>query len=486
MKKTKVLEIIVIIFVSIACVIEISIGYLQLSGCIQSNHSLYRCTGSFPNPGPFGGFLAVCTSLTLSYYLFGRRDILKKISLTISLLSFPLLIVSQSRAAILCLCISVFVMSMKKIEWRIYLSKHLLHITVLLLLLGGALYLIKKPSADGRFFMNRISLRIINKHILTGVGKNRFAGAYGEEQSQYFRNKMETDDDCLDWNNIAETERIVADCPDKAFNDILQIGVERGGLTMSLFIVAVCYLIISSYKSNGILCYGLISYMVFSFFSYPMSLPETFCLLCLLIVTGSLYHCFSGHKLFLVDCAIISTAIILLISEINDRHIKKSQEKIKREIVWAYDIEDYESVVACCESLCTYDIDDVQLLYMYGHSLNKVGKYEKSDSVLELGSKISSSPMFWNVMGNNSISRGYYREAEERYKHAFYMVPNRLYPLTLLAKLYHTEKDTVRFLKMAEIVETFVPKIENYNIELLRTEIKEIKDEYNIMEKNGY
>ncbi|MCQ2110293.1 MAG: hypothetical protein MJY79_02210 [Bacteroidaceae bacterium] len=101
-----------------------------------------------------------------------------------------------------------------------------------------------------------------------------------------------------------------------------------------------------------------------------------------------------------------------------------------------------------------------------------------SDSVLELGTQISSSPMFWNVMGKNSIALGRYREAEERYKHAFYMVPNRLYPLTLLAKLYHAEGDTVRFLDMAEKVETFVPKIENANTKRLREEIRDIKAGY--------
>ncbi|HOD69311.1 MAG: hypothetical protein GX840_01100 [Bacteroidales bacterium] len=86
--------------------------------------------------------------------------------------------------------------------------------------------------------------------------------------------------------------------------------------------------------------------------------------------------------------------------------------------------------------------------------------------------------MFWNVMGNNSLALGRYREAEERYKYAFYMVPNRLYPLYLLAKLYHAEGDTVRFLDMADKVETFIPKIESANTELLRSEIREIKTGY--------
>lgn len=86
--------------------------------------------------------------------------------------------------------------------------------------------------------------------------------------------------------------------------------------------------------------------------------------------------------------------------------------------------------------------------------------------------------MFWNVMGNNSLMQGKYREAEYRYKHAFYMVPNRLYPLYLMAKLYYTEGDTVRFLSMADKIESFVPKVESLQTERLRLEIRELKSEY--------
>ena len=123
-----------------------------------------------------------------------------------------------------------------------------------------------------------------------------------------------------------------------------------------------------------------------------------------------------------------------------------------------------------------------KFLYYYGQAVRLQEKYEKSDSILKIGTNISSDPMFWNVMGNNSLALGRYREAEERYKHAFYMVPNRLYPLYLLAKLYHAEGDTVRFLDMADKIETFIPKIESANTELLRSEIREIKAGY--IEKN--
>jgi len=83
---------------------------------------------------------------------------------------------------------------------------------------------------------------------------------------------------------------------------------------------------------------------------------------------------------------------------------------------------------------------------------------KKSDAILRMGTEISSDPMFWNVMGNNSLALWKYREAEDRYKHAFYMVPNRLYPLYLLAKLYHEEGDTAKFMYMAEKIASFPQK----------------------------
>lgn len=94
------------------------------------------------------------------------------------------------------------------------------------------------------------------------------------------------------------------------------------------------------------------------------------------------------------------------------------------------------------------------------------------------GESISSDPMFWNVMGNNSLACDRYREAEERYRRAFIMVPNRLYPLCLLAKLYDAEGDTARFLNMAKQIDNFKAKIESANTEKLRGEIAEIKSRY--------
>ena len=139
---------------------------------------------------------------------------------------------------------------------------------------------------------------------------------------------------------------------------------------------------------------------------------------------------------------------------------------------------DYYKTLSICESLGEDIKSDYSALFEYGLALNKVGYYAESDSILEMGKDRSSDPMFWNIMGNNSLALGDYRNAERCYKHAFYMLPNRLYPLYLLAKLYAEEGDTTQFLNMADDIKIFVPKVESKNTERLRKEIMELKDNY--------
>ena len=44
--------------------------------------------------------------------------------------------------------------------------------------------------------------------------------------------------------------------------------------------------------------------------------------------------------------------------------------------------------------------------------------------------------MFYNIIGKNQEGLGLYEEAEKSYLHAHYMVPQRLYPLTLLMRMH--------------------------------------------------
>jgi len=59
----------------ISGIIQAVYGNLQLLGIYPSNHSGFKITGSFFNPGPYAGFLVVVWSFALGFYLFKDKMI---------------------------------------------------------------------------------------------------------------------------------------------------------------------------------------------------------------------------------------------------------------------------------------------------------------------------------------------------------------------------------------------------------------------------
>ena len=512
---------------------EILRGYLQFAGLRESLYSFYMPTGHFSNPGPFGGFISVCICLLSAFYyidnncvvthspnmvlnkkkrcnteyLYRDKNVLLRIisrlfawsSLVVLVADLILLFATQSRAAILALCCGLVLLLMGKHSnkrIKTLVKKYFLYITLVFLVAGVGLYKAKQKSADGRLFMDKICIKAIYENGWKGAGFGHFGRVYGETQMRYFKKQIdEKGIDDLDWKAINEHDRITADCPDNAFNEYLFIGVEAGPIAMSLFIVIIITAIVISFKRGTIWCYGLMAFAVFALFSYPLHVKQFQIMLPILLAAcvsdrpknikeqndESKAIFAKGKKNILeivpmlVMLLVLSAFFVLNLSEFRlYKHAEKSWKKAER---W-YQMKYYEYVVEDCDTLLPYMKQDYRFLFAYGQSLNKTGQYEKSDSILKIGTELSSDPMFWNVMGNNSLALGKYREAEERYKHAFYMVPNRLYPLYLLSKLYDNEGDTTSFLRICGKIETFIPKVESSNTAQLRKEIKEIRKGY--------
>lgn len=463
----------------VSSLFETYYGLMQILGLKISNHHMFACTGSFINPGPYGGFLAICICLLGIYSLKCHNKILHYITGITALLAFLLLPSTRSRTAMLAVACAFLVYLISTEKGKNFFRKRLLLITIISVLCSAGAYMLKKPSADGRIFMDRISMRSILQNGLLGAGLGHFGGTYGDSQYQFFMEKYAKDsNNVIDPQILSDPNRLTADCPKYAFNEYLQLGVEAGPLAMVLFIALIINSIIISYKRNEIWCYGLLALAVFALFSYPMHIVEFRVMLVLLLAACTISYN-KGQVSNIVLMLIVLCAMVTVLIDSHDK-IRSSKEAatIWEETSKWYKIKKYEYLVEDGESLIDDMNHDEKFLFMYGQSLNKTGNHLKSDSLLKMGTELSSDPMFWNVMGNNSLALGKYREAEERYKHAFYMVPNRLYPLCLLAKLYHTEGDSVRFLEMSDMIETFIPKVESVNTEQLRAEIRELKASY--------
>lgn len=474
---------------------ELCKGYLQLFGLCVSNHLLYPITGSFRNPGPYGCMLSVGISLLTSYYVKGKIAFNQKVKNRllcwtigfIDVAAVLLLPSIQSRSAFLALFSSLIllIIGTEKIKTKVqpYFKSYGIWLLFIVIILGTGVYLLKKPSADGRLFIDKICVKAISENGWKGSGQYSFGKSYSSAQHDYFKKQIYnngTDD--LDWTAIDEQDRLASDCPDNAFNEYLFIGIEYGPLAMLLFLIIIVTAIVISYRKGTIWCYGLIALAIFALFSYPLHVWQ-FQILLPVLITASILDGEKNHmKSQILELSILIT-VLITVSIVTINKISQVKKNRLVNVAWTrieslYRLKGYEYVTDECDTLLPYMKHDECFLFAYGQSLNKTGNYLKSDSILKLGIQISSDPMFWNVMGNNSLAQGKYREAEERYKHAFYMVPNRLYPLYLLAKLYHTEGDTARFLNMADKVETFIPKVESVNTERLRREIREIRTGY--------
>lgn len=369
-------------------VYESVLGILQVIGLSHSSHSKFLLTGSFNNPGPYGGFLAVLLSI-LGVYVMQNRCVEKwydKALVILSSISCALCIIvlpaSMSRAAWLAFGVAALVFGFKELNFADLIRNHKIVTviaSVILIIITTSVFFLKKDSAIGRFHIWHMELRAIAEKPLTGHGKGLVLGVYGDTQAEYFAEKERP-----------EIITNVAGCPEYAFNEYLKVGVEYGIPAMLGVIVVLILVIALLLKFRSPFAYGLIAFCIFAFFSYPLE------------------------------------AI----------HIKSKAEKEWESIRYLASVELYQDAVKELAPLYDDLKDNYKYIYDYGYALHKCKCYQESTKILKEGASISSDPMFYNIIGKNQEAMGLYEDAEQAYLHAHHMVPQRLYPLTLLMRMH--------------------------------------------------
>ena len=203
--------------------IEAVWGLRQLYGFSASGHFRYALTGSFFNPGPYAGYLAMVLPICLHHYIqFGgwkwistSLKLEKVAAGIVGVLILCVLPATMSRSAWIAAgmgCIWVICIHQDsykwKILWRRYKKRYISYgIGVLFVLIVGAAgaFFLKPDSALGRLFLWKITCQAIVKYPM-GCDKG-FAFAYCEAQDAYFARG-----DFADW------EERVAGSPEYAFN----------------------------------------------------------------------------------------------------------------------------------------------------------------------------------------------------------------------------------------------------------------------------
>lgn len=379
----------IIIFISnLLAIYECGVGLLQISGLYSSTHAKFILTGSFDNPGPYGGLIAILLTVLGVFVMQNKSGgkwsikalvILSSVSCALCIIVLP---ATMSRAAWLALGVTALVFGLKELSLADWIRKHkavatIATITMLIVMTG--VFFMKKDSAIGRLHIWHMELKAIVEKPLTGHGKGSVLGVYGDTQAEYFAEKERP-----------EIITKVAGCPEYAFNEYLKIGVEYGIPAMLGVILVLILLITILLKLQSPLAYGLITLCVFAFFSYPLE------------------------------------AI----------HIKSDAENDWDSIRYLSSMELYEDAIVELAPLYNDLKDNYRYMYDYGYALHKCKRYQESTDILNEGAAISSDPMFYNIVGKNYEAMGLYEEAEQTYLRAHYMVPQRLFPLTLLMRMH--------------------------------------------------
>ena len=454
-------------------------GLRQLYGFAASGHSRYALTGSFFNPGPYAGYLAMVLPLCLHLYLCIPKEkaiihnLEKWAVAIIGILILCVLPATMSRSAWIAAvmgCGWVAYMHRDKrrwhVLWRKYKRRYILWGTGILFIvvlgITGA-FILKPDSALGRLFMWKITCKAIINHPW-GCEKG-FAFAYGEAQETYF-----AQEDYAGW------EERVAGSPEYAFNEYLSLALTEGiaVCVLILVLVEICLRMGVKRGRYGI-CGAILSLLVFSFSSYPMHFPAFVVAgVCLLLACG--IGDVIGKPLILCICLILWTGGCM--------EKWRQEEDACRKWVYArmlYYSGAYKAANEAYGELYPILKDRGAFLFEYGHSLHKSFLYSDSNKYLEEACLYSTDPMVLNVIGKNYQELHCYEQAETFFYKAIHRLPGRIYPYYLLANLY-AEPDFYnpdKLKEVAGIVLTKEPKVHSTAIKEMRSKVREILEKAN-------
>ncbi|MDD6003883.1 MAG: O-antigen ligase family protein [Bacteroidales bacterium] len=435
--------------ICVAATVEAVLGLMQLYGYRFSNHGIFRLTGSFYNPGPLGGYIAVAFPLVLSMVLKRLKyKVLHYTFVAVLVLYLIVLPSTMSRTAWLsALVASLYVVCfttdyVKKMfsKLQTLFSKHqnrkviVISSTVLVLIACViGVWKIKSESAFGRFFLWKISSLAVMDSPITG--HDNFSVAYGEAQQRYFQSKFPDNS----YINVGSEENL-ATVPDYAFNEYLNIAVEYGLPVLLLVIGALIMAFVFGHKRGRYgFCGGLIAFAVFAFASYPIHIPA-FVAVLIILVAGAVWPENDEPRLPKIVICVVAMAFMALCA-LRLGTFQQRYESMKKweKIRFLYSSKLYERSAVSYSNLYDELKWNGRFLYEYGHSLFKTQKYLYAEEVLLKSSRLSGDPMIWNVIGECEQAIYGFAAAEQYYLRSLYCLPSRMYPYYLLYKLYCQE-----------------------------------------------
>lgn len=306
-----------------------------------------------------------------------------------------------------------------------------------------------------------------------------------------------------------EEEKLLASSVQWTFNEALQVISEIGLIGFGLIITILGIALFAKLpdkslrqfrNSVGAARATIIGLLVFGSFSYPFySLPITILFFFSLAVISAAYignrhykkNCYwltkteendQSHKSFL--CIIAAKIPMLLIIVLLGFFYFIQTPKLEQAYLrWDkaqtyYNMQKYEEANRHFEKAYYTLKNNGLFLQKYGKSLAMTGNYKEALEKIEEGGVYYKDSFWYITKGNCLKALGDNYEAEKSYLAASNMVPNRFFPLYLLAKLYDETNQQEKAHLAASVLLFKTVKVESKAISEIKKEMKEIIDKY--------
>ncbi|MFS4457309.1 O-antigen ligase family protein [Maribacter sp. 2304DJ31-5] len=528
-----------LVVIVLSGIIQAIYGLLQFQGYYYSNHLKFDVTGSFFNPAPYAGFLAITGSIAFALYLFKKhirriygnegktavlffKYVLPYISLAAVLCVILILPLTESRASYLSFLLSCALLLELRYRYfkKLFYGKlpkgkparHLQEknvqsfkaslatfksrlsgkssfakkgLMIMALIMGVSslvlvLYNLKIASANGRLLIWKISTSMLKEHICFGVGFDGFASSYMNYQAVYFSQ----------YQNTAEIN--IADNVYYAYNEGLQFFIENGFIGFLFLLIAGITLFRSTtiLRNTFLMVFlkiNMITLIIFACFSYPSHiLPIK---IISVVLLGFLAGLDQHAKKIMIPVTtrylnytlrvICTFAIVLTLFW----GIKKVNGLDKGFLRWntiknANIFQDYEMSAKEYEVLLPLFEKNGLFLFIYGKTLYRAKQYQGAITVLRKAEKYLSTYKTQMALADAYKKMREYKKAAFSYQKASDMVPIKLYPKYLLVKLFiETDQDKKAFELAKEII-TGTIKIQSTTVRKIKNEMQEFIDSY--------
>mgnify|MGYP001109312069 FL=1 len=458
-------------------------GLCQLFGLCPSRHALFPMTGSFFNPGPYSGYLALVLPVAVfeALRLGQKQSPVRWAAGSVALLILCVLPGGMSRASWLAAGVSLAFVMFRCTEGKrhtaffVFCREHrrmLVGVLCLLLCLAAVgIYLLKKDSADGRLLIWKVAMKEVVAH--PGGAEmdagSTFSAVYGNAQERYF----------------TAGDYTVAASPEFAFNDYIQFALMEGVWCPVLLLLIGILAFRGAIRSGEVgLGAALLSLGVFAFFSYPLQLPAFVCTFFLLVVASFLAWAgpkvgrYAGRSWPIV--AVPFLMYILFTSSVySSLHGITHEETLQ----WTK-ARQYYRVGAYREAMEAYrKVKGMDACADYhfelGRACYKSGECLPAKWELDKALCLSGDPMILNLLAQNAWKAGYPFMAETYLQRSAQRVPSLTYPYYLLTKLYADPYfyQPDRLQEAARMVLEREPKVFSPAIAQMREEVRDILKE---------